>query len=101
MSDESLSRLQRLHAALTTQHLPCDIWLILAVVALAGLGWIMVSSASIGLLENSYHYSRQHGIFSRAGHYGLPIHAVRAAGAMASERGAHPARQYFSCSWWY
>ena len=63
MSDESLSRVQRLRAALTTQHLPCDIWLIVAVVALAGLGWIMVSSASVGLLENSYHYSRQHGIF--------------------------------------
>ena len=63
MSDESQSRIQRWRAALTTQHLPCDIWLIVAVVALAGLGWIMVSSASVGLLENSFHYTRQHGVF--------------------------------------
>ena len=35
MSDASVSRIQRLRAALTTQHLPCDIWLVLAVVALS------------------------------------------------------------------
>lgn len=58
-----MSRLERLREALTTRHLPCDIWLIISVVGLAGLGWVMVSSASIGLLENSYYYSRQHGIF--------------------------------------
>ncbi|MCC5903264.1 MAG: putative lipid II flippase FtsW [Halomonas sp.] len=58
-----MSRFERLREVLTTRHLPCDIWLIVSVVALAGLGWIMVSSASIGLLENSYYYSRQHGIF--------------------------------------
>lgn len=63
MSDESMSRVQRLREALATRHLPCDVWLIVAAVALAGLGWVMVSSASIGLLENSYHYARQHGIF--------------------------------------
>ena len=67
MSDESLSRVQRLRAALTTQHLPCDIWLIVAVVALAGLGWIMVSSASVG----------------------------RAFGAVAAERSAYSTRQHF------
>jgi cell division protein FtsW len=37
--------------------------LIVAALALAGLGWVMVSSASIGLLEDSYHYSRQYGVF--------------------------------------
>ncbi|UXZ55242.1 putative lipid II flippase FtsW [Halomonas sp. 7T] len=58
-----MSRLERLREALTTRHLPCDVWLIISVVGLAGLGWVMVSSASIGLLENSYYYSRQHGIF--------------------------------------
>lgn len=58
-----MNRLLRLREALTTRQLPCDAWLIVAVVALAGLGWVMVSSASIGLLENSYHYSRQHAIF--------------------------------------
>lgn len=58
-----MSRLQRLRAQLTTRHLPCDIWLIISAIGLAGLGWVMVSSASIGLLENSYYYSRQHGIF--------------------------------------
>ncbi|WP_404470883.1 putative lipid II flippase FtsW [Vreelandella venusta] len=58
-----MSRLERLREALSTRHLPCDIWLIISVVGLAGLGWVMVSSASIGLLENSYYYSRQHGIF--------------------------------------
>lgn len=63
MSDETMSRMQRLREALATRHLPCDVWLIVAAVALAGLGWVMVSSASIGLLENSYHYARQHGIF--------------------------------------
>ena len=58
-----MSRLERLREALTTRHLPCDVWLIISVVGLAGLGWVMVSSASIGLLESSYYYSRQHGIF--------------------------------------
>lgn len=58
-----MSRLERLREALTTRHFPCDIWLIISVIGLAGLGWVMVSSASIGLLENSYYYSRQHGIF--------------------------------------
>ena len=58
-----MSRLERLREALTTRHYPCDIWLIISVIGLAGLGWVMVSSASIGLLENSYYYSRQHGIF--------------------------------------
>lgn len=58
-----MSRLKRLHEGLRTHHLPCDIWLIMTVVALAGLGWIMVSSASVGLLEDSYHYLRQHGVF--------------------------------------
>ncbi|AVI63123.1 putative lipid II flippase FtsW [Halomonas sp. M1] len=58
-----MSRLERLRESLTTRHYPCDIWLIISVIGLAGLGWVMVSSASIGLLENSYYYSRQHGIF--------------------------------------
>lgn len=58
-----MSRLERLRETLTTRHYPCDIWLIISVIGLAGLGWVMVSSASIGLLENSYYYSRQHGIF--------------------------------------
>lgn len=58
-----MSRMARWRGALTTRHLPTDIWLIVAALALAGLGWIMVSSASIGLLEDSYHYARQHGIF--------------------------------------
>lgn len=58
-----MSRLQRLREALTTRDFPCDIWLLAAAIILAGLGWVMVSSASIGLLENSFHYSRQHGIF--------------------------------------
>ncbi|BCB08306.1 putative lipid II flippase FtsW [Vreelandella venusta] len=58
-----MSRVQRIRDTLTTRHLPSDVWLIVAAVALAGLGWVMVSSASVGLLENSYHYSRQHGIF--------------------------------------
>lgn len=58
-----MSRRQRFLNAVATRHLPCDIWLIVAVVTLAGLGWVMVSSASVGLLENSYYYSRQHAIF--------------------------------------
>ncbi|WP_434985994.1 putative lipid II flippase FtsW [Vreelandella zhaodongensis] len=58
-----MSRMIRLRNALTTRNLPTDIWLIVAALALAGLGWVMVSSASIGLLEDSYHYSRQHGVF--------------------------------------
>ncbi|MGP8290536.1 putative lipid II flippase FtsW [Vreelandella zhanjiangensis] len=58
-----MSRIQRLHRALTTRDFPCDIWLIAAAVALAGLGWVMVSSASVGLLDNSFYYFRQHGIF--------------------------------------
>ncbi|WP_447529015.1 putative lipid II flippase FtsW [Vreelandella sp. TE19] len=58
-----MSRRQRFMNAVTTKHLPCDVWLIVAVVTLAGLGWIMVSSASVGLLENSYYYSRQHAVF--------------------------------------
>ncbi|WP_447553170.1 putative lipid II flippase FtsW [Vreelandella sp. EE22] len=58
-----MSRRQHFLNAVATRHLPCDVWLIVAVVTLAGLGWIMVSSASIGLLENSYYYSRQHAIF--------------------------------------
>ncbi|BBI50241.1 hypothetical protein HORIV_26620 [Vreelandella olivaria] len=59
----AMSRLQRLRTTLSTRDLPCDVWLIVAAVALAGLGWVMVSSASIGLLEDTYHYSRQHGVF--------------------------------------
>ncbi|HCR97690.1 MULTISPECIES: putative lipid II flippase FtsW [Halomonas] len=58
-----MSRLKRLHTVLTTRNFPCDIWLIAAAVALAGIGWVMVSSASIGLLENSFYYFRQHGVF--------------------------------------
>ncbi|MBZ5486683.1 putative lipid II flippase FtsW [Halomonas aquamarina] len=58
-----MSRLQRFQKAVTTRHFPCDIWLIVAAVSLAGLGWVMVSSASIGLLDNSFYYFRQHGIF--------------------------------------
>jgi cell division protein FtsW len=49
--------------ALSTRDLPCDIWLVIAALALAALGWVMVSSASIGLLDSSFHYVRQHGIF--------------------------------------
>ena len=45
MSDASVSRIQRLRAALTTQHLPCDIWLVLAVVALAGNGTVLAMFA--------------------------------------------------------
>ncbi|SHL98013.1 cell division-specific peptidoglycan biosynthesis regulator FtsW [Vreelandella subglaciescola] len=56
-------RMQRLHETLTTRGLPCDIWLLLAALMLAGIGWVMVSSASVGLLEDSYHYARQHGVF--------------------------------------
>ena len=58
-----MSRLQRMHQAVTTRNFPCDIWLIVAAVSLAGIGWVMVSSASIGLLDNSFYYFRQHGIF--------------------------------------
>lgn len=58
-----MSRWQRIHATLTTRDMPCDIWLVIAAISLAALGWIMVSSASIGLLDNAYHYARQHGIF--------------------------------------
>lgn len=57
------SRMKRLHEILTTRDLPCDIWLLLAALLLAGIGWVMVSSASVGLLEDSYHYARQHGVF--------------------------------------
>ena len=42
-----MSRLQRLRTVLTTRDLPCDVWLVMAAVALAGLGWVMVSSASV------------------------------------------------------
>lgn len=56
-------RLTRWKAALSTRDLPCDIWLVMAALALAALGWVMVSSASIGLIDSSYHYARQHGIF--------------------------------------
>lgn len=58
-----MSRIERLRKVFTTRHLPCDIWLVMTAIALAGLGWVMVSSASIGLLEDTYHYSRQHGVF--------------------------------------
>jgi len=57
------NRIKRLHEMLTTRGLPCDIWLLLAALLLAGIGWVMVSSASVGLLEDSYHYARQHGMF--------------------------------------
>ncbi|MDN6296703.1 MAG: putative lipid II flippase FtsW [Halomonas sp.] len=56
-------RIQRLHETLTTRELPCDIWLLLAAFLLAGIGWVMVSSASVGLLDDSYHYAFRHGIF--------------------------------------
>ncbi|MDR5898064.1 putative lipid II flippase FtsW [Halomonas vilamensis] len=56
-------RLTRWKSALSTRDLPCDIWLVMATLALAALGWVMVSSASIGLLDSSFHYVRQHGIF--------------------------------------
>ncbi|WP_346798837.1 putative lipid II flippase FtsW [Halomonas sp. Bachu 37] len=58
-----MSRLHRLRQVLSTKGLVCDIWLVLAAAALACLGWVMVSSASIGLLEDNYHYSIRHGIF--------------------------------------
>ncbi|SDN21818.1 putative lipid II flippase FtsW [Vreelandella arcis] len=58
-----MKRFQGLRQKISTQGLPCDIWLIMVVVSLAGLGWVMVSSASIGLLDNSYHYAQQHGLF--------------------------------------
>jgi len=54
---------KRLHGVVTTRNLPCDIWLVITALTLAAIGWVMVSSASIGLLDNSYHYLRQHGIF--------------------------------------
>lgn len=56
-------RMQRLHEMLTTRDLPCDIWLLLAAFLLAGVGWVMVSSASVGLLDVSYHYALRHGTF--------------------------------------
>ncbi|XKH61257.1 putative lipid II flippase FtsW [Halomonas sediminis] len=58
-----MNRWKRFCQAVSTRQLPCDVWLILAAILLAGLGWVMVSSASIGLLEDSYHYSKQHGVF--------------------------------------
>lgn len=56
-------KFQQFHAKVTTRHLSCDIWLIMTAAALAAIGWVMVSSASIGLLDNSYHYARQHGLY--------------------------------------
>ncbi|WP_017430614.1 putative lipid II flippase FtsW [Vreelandella jeotgali] len=53
----------RLRAKLSTQGLPCDIWLLLAALLLAGIGWVMVSSASVGLTDDSYHYAVRHGVF--------------------------------------
>ncbi|MYL22770.1 putative lipid II flippase FtsW [Halomonas alkaliantarctica] len=55
--------LKRWQTTLSARDLPCDIWLLMAVMALAALGWVMVSSASIGLLDSSFYYVRQHGIF--------------------------------------
>lgn len=53
----------RLRAKLSTQGLPCDIWLLLAALLLSGIGWVMVSSASVGLTDDSYHYAVRHGVF--------------------------------------
>ena len=36
-----MSRLQRLRTTLSTRELPCDVWLIVAAMALAGLGWVI------------------------------------------------------------
>ena len=55
--------LTRWQTTLSARDLPCDIWLLMAVLALAALGWVMVSSASIGLLESSLYYVYRHGIF--------------------------------------
>lgn len=55
--------LEQLYNKVSTRHLSCDIWLVMTAAALAAIGWVMVSSASIGLLDNSYHYVRQHGLY--------------------------------------
>ncbi|GAA3907038.1 cell division protein FtsW [Halomonas cibimaris] len=56
-------RVQRLRAAFDTAQMPCDIWLLLVALVLAGIGWVMVSSASVALLDDSYHYAIRHGVF--------------------------------------
>ncbi|MGM0824792.1 MAG: putative lipid II flippase FtsW [Pseudomonadota bacterium] len=58
-----MKRLHNLRQKMSTQGMSCDVWLIVVAVALAGFGWVMVSSASIGLLDDSYHYAQQHGLF--------------------------------------
>ena len=95
MSDESLSRVQRLRAALTTQHLPCDIWLIGCGGGVGGT-WLDYGQLCVGgaagkqlpLLPSARHLS----IIS---HCCLPLYVMRAFGAVAAERSAYSTRQHF------
>ncbi|WNK21429.1 putative lipid II flippase FtsW [Halomonas piscis] len=56
-------RLKRLREALDTRQMSFDVWLLLVALLLAGLGWVMVSSASVELVDDSYRYALRHGVF--------------------------------------
>lgn len=58
-----LFRFSQAAHSLTTRHFPYDPWLLLAAATLSLLGWIMVTSASLGLQADSLHYFRLHGIY--------------------------------------